>query len=221
MNVVCNNQGEMQWCHFKAECGGGCLKMVRQQKNKDRTLKKGDAKLIIQEKWSKKVVKMYKEKCSWRGGVVSYLKYRRKTRAPPHRVRMRVKYIRVRKMDRTTYWGYSLSWYNLAGERAKWWDQKKKKRGKEKKGRDKNKRQTKGILHPSRYILQTSNIALGPPSGDRLWFSVTLFTGKSTQNPLGFTKCTQSTAGGKTERLEDSVYEQIVLVGQRPWAELS
>lgn len=37
------------------------------------------------------------------------------------------RYILVRKMDRTTYWGYSLSWYNLAGERAKWWDQIKRK----------------------------------------------------------------------------------------------
>lgn len=43
-------------------------------------------------------------------------------------------------MDRTTYWGYSLSWYNLAGERAKWWDQKKKKKEKE---RDKEERREK------------------------------------------------------------------------------
>lgn len=45
-------------------------------------------------------------------------------------------YILVRKMDRTTYWGYSLSWYNLAGERAKWWDQIKRKGGKKIERRD-------------------------------------------------------------------------------------
>lgn len=52
-----------------------------------------------------------------------------------HRIKMRWTHILVRKMDRTTYWGYSLSWYNLAGERAKWWDQIKRKGERERKER--------------------------------------------------------------------------------------
>lgn len=77
-------------------------------------------------------------------------------------------------MDRTTYWGYSLSWYNLAGERAKWWDQIKRKGGKRIERRDWIKEKKRHF-----YILQGTfcrqpNFALGPPSGDRLWVRITL-----------------------------------------------
>lgn len=84
-------------------------------------------------------------------------------------------------MDRTTYWGYSLSWYNLARERAKWWDQIKRKgerKGqKEREERIKEKRKTFYILQ-STFCRQPS-IALGPPSGDRLWVRITLFLHQS------------------------------------------
>ena len=49
------------------------------------------------------------------------------------------KYILVRKMDRTTYWGYSLSWYNLAGERRNG-EIKRKERG-ERKGQEEKERE--------------------------------------------------------------------------------
>lgn len=52
------------------------------------------------------------------------------------------------KWNRTTYWDYSLSWYNLAGEKAKWWDQERRKKRKE--------RKKETVLHPSKYILQTT-----------------------------------------------------------------
>lgn len=40
------------------------------------------------------------------------------------------------KWNRTTYSDYSLSWYNLAGEKAKWWDQDRKKEGRKKRERE-------------------------------------------------------------------------------------
>lgn len=69
-------------------------------------------------------------------------------------------------MDRTTYWGYSLSWYNLAGERRNG-EIKRKERG-ERKGqeekereREKKDKREKNILHPSKYILQTTKHCSG------------------------------------------------------------
>ena len=57
------------------------------------------------------------------------------------------------KMHRTTYWGYSLSWYNLAGERARWWDQIKRERDRERKRRE---RETFYILQ-GKFCRQPSN----------------------------------------------------------------
>lgn len=56
------------------------------------------------------------------------------------------RYILGRKMDRTTYWDYSLSWYNLAGEKVKWWDQiikRWKKERKRERQRDRKKERKK------------------------------------------------------------------------------
>lgn len=89
----------------------------------------------------------------------------------------------VRKMHRTTYWGYSLSWYNLAGERAKWWEQKtKQKNKKQRRERDENKErreENKKEKNTTFYILQGTfcrqpSIVLRPPSGDRLLVRITL-----------------------------------------------
>ena len=96
------------------------------------------------------------------------------------------KYILVRKMDRTTYWGYSLSWYNLAGERRNG-EIKRKERG-ERKGQEEKERERekkdKREKKKTFYILQSTfcrqpSIALGPPSGDRLWVRITLFLHQS------------------------------------------
>lgn len=114
---------------------------------------------------------------------------------------MRNKQILVRKMDRTTYWGYSLSWYNLAGERAKWWDQIKERNKRRGKKETKRKRENKEENKKTFYILQGTfcrqpSIALGPPSGDRLWVRITLFFLFPTSIPCS-SKCSQSTVKGK------------------------
>lgn len=83
------------------------------------------------------------------------------------------------KWNRTTYSDYSLSWYNLAGEKAKWWDQDRKKEGRKKRER-------------RLYILQSTfcrqpSIFLGPPSGDRLWVRITL--SPSSVRPIVYQYC--------------------------------
>ncbi len=98
--------------------------------------------------------------------VVTYEVREKQKRSTAHNQDEIDRYIWVRKMDRTTYWGYSLSWYNLAGERAKWWEQMKRKgerKGQKdiKKEREKRIKREKNILHPSKYILQTTKHCSG------------------------------------------------------------